>query len=54
MNHSILTTFCFTFIQLSQPNYSALHHAVMFGTKKEVQELVKLGAFPERAEDGKS
>ena len=26
----------------------------MFGTKKEVEELVKLGAFPERAEDGKS
>ena len=26
----------------------------MYGTKKEVQELVKLGAFPETADNGGS
>ena len=36
-----------------QNNYTALHHAVSHGSLQDVEALVELKAFPERADDGR-
>ena len=40
-------------IKVFQPNYSALHQAVLFGDKKDVEALVDRGAYPDKADDGR-